>query len=85
MRFLAVGSYELDKAEAVTERTKSWTCPEGIKIILPGHVIIGQTKSITVIDIEDPKILVKINRAWRDIMIFKFYPIMETSEILKIE
>jgi len=85
MRFLIIVSWKPKKAKEITERFKKWTVPEGIKMVLPPHAIMGKNQSVGIVDVDDPVVLAKVDRFWRDISIFEFYPIMETREIIKIK
>jgi len=85
MRFLTILSWKPEKAKEITERFKKWTPPEGLKWILPPHTIMGQNQTISIVESDDPIVLAKIDRFWRDISTFETKPIMASSEIMKIE
>jgi hypothetical protein len=85
MRFLTVFTWKSEKAKEITERFKKWTPPEGLKWILPPHTIMGKNQTVSIVELDDPVVLAKIDRFWRDIGIFETNPIMASSEIMKIE
>ena len=85
MRFLTILSWKPEKAKEITERFKKWTAPEGIKWVLPTHTIMGKNQSVSIVDADDPVVLAKVDRFWRDISTFETYPIMESREIIKIK
>ena len=85
MRFLVWMSWEPDKANEVTERFKKWVTPEGVKGILPTQTVMGRNEAFSIIEIDDPKLLAVYDRRWRDIAVFEMLPIMESSEIVKIQ
>jgi hypothetical protein len=85
MRFLTILTWKPEKAKEVTERFKKWTPPEGLKWILPPHTIMGKNQTVSIVESDDPVVLAKIDRFWRDISTFETLPIMASSEIMKIE
>jgi hypothetical protein len=85
MRFLISMSYEPDKAKEVTERFKKWVTPEGVKTILPTITVMGRNRSVTVWDVDDPKLLAILERRWRDLGVLEILPIMESTQIAKIQ
>jgi hypothetical protein len=85
MRFLMWLSWEPDRAKEMTERFKKWVTPEGVKGILPTHTVMGRNEAFSITEVDDPKLLAIYDRRWRDIAVVEFIPIMETSEIVKIE
>jgi len=85
MRFLVILTWKPEKAKEITERFKQWTPPEGLKWILPPHTIMGKNQTVDVVECDDPIVLAKVDRFWRDISTFEMYPIMASSEIIKIK
>jgi hypothetical protein len=85
MRYLSILSWKPENAKEITERFKQWKRPEGITYLLPPHTVIGQNKSISVAEIDDPMAMAKIDRYWRDISVFEVYPIMESADIIKVK
>jgi hypothetical protein len=78
MRFLSLLSWEPDKAKEITERFLKWVPPEGLKWILPPHTVMGQNQTVSIVEIDDPKVLAKVDRYWRDIAVFESSPIMDS-------
>jgi len=84
LRFLSILSWEPEKAHEVTERFKKWKVPEGLKWILPPHTLMGRNQSASIVETDDPKVLAKVDRYWRDIAEFESFPIMDSREIAKV-
>jgi hypothetical protein len=78
-------SWKPENAKEITERYKEWTPPEGITYILPPHTMMGRNQSVTVSEVDDPMVLAKIDRAWRDIVTMESCPVMESAEIMKVK
>jgi len=85
MRFLTILKWKPEKAKEITERFKKWTPPEGLKWILPPHTIMGKNQTVSVVEVDDPVVLAKVDRFWRDICTFETNLIMDSREIMKIE
>ena len=85
MRFLTILKWKPEKAKEITERFKKWTPPEGLKWILPPHTIMGKNQTVNVVEVDDPVVLAKVDRFWRDICTFDTNLIMDSREIMKIE
>jgi len=72
-------------AKEITERFTKWKPPEGFTWILPPHTLMGKNQTVSIVESDDPIVLAKVDRYWRDICVFETYPIMETREIIKIK
>ena len=85
MRFFTLLTWKPERAKEVTERFRKWTAPAGLKWILPPHTILGKNQTVSIVETDDPVVLAKVDRAWRDIATFESLPIMDSREIMKIE
>jgi hypothetical protein len=81
MRFLTILTLKTEKAKEATERFKKWTPPEGLKWVLPPHTILGRNQTVSIVEVDDPVVLAKVDRFWRDICTFEIMPIMDSREI----
>ena len=85
MKFLIIFSFPSENVDKVRERFKTWTPPEGMKYIFPPHSIIGTNKSMNIVEAENEEALGKAAINWTDLGSFKIYPIMASSESVKLK
>ncbi len=83
MKFLTIMSWEPDNATKITEAFLKWKPPEGLKFIYGPSTMLGQNKSVSVVEITD-EAWAKVDRYWRELCVMETYPLMDTVELMKI-
>ena len=83
MKFLTIMSWEPDNATKMTEAFLKGKPPEGLKFIYGPSTMLGQNKSVSVVEITD-EAWAKVDTYWRELCVMENYPLMDTVELMKI-
>ena len=84
MKFASIMKWKPEDAAKVTELFLKWEVPEGVKWIAGPYSMLGQNKSLSIMESTD-EAWVKVDRYWRHVCTWETYPIMESAKIAKIK
>ena len=84
MKYVSIMSWKSEDAEKVTEHFKKWKVPEGVKWIAGPYTMLGQNKSMSILECTD-EAWVLMDRYWRTLCTWESYAIMESAKIAEIK
>ena len=84
MKFLSIMKWKPEDAEKITELFKKWKAPEGMKFHHGPCTVLGQNKSVSIIETTD-EAWAKVDRYWRTVCTMESYPLMDAVEIINIK
>ncbi|WP_406661860.1 DUF3303 family protein [Methanolobus sp. ZRKC3] len=83
MLFIDIVTWEPKDNDEVTNLFSNWEYPEGIKVI--GEWIdLSNCRTVVVYDAENAEAYVAATFPWRDICYFDSFPVMESTELMKL-
>jgi hypothetical protein len=83
MQFASIMKWKPEDAEKITEMFLKWKVPEGIKWIAGPYTMLGQNKSLSIMEGDDDA-WIKVDRYWRSVCTWETYPIVESAKIAKM-
>ena len=84
MMFVSIMSWKPEDSEKITELFVKWKRPEGLKFLHGPYTMLGQSKSLSILECTD-EAWAKVDRYWRKTCTWETYPIMDSSDIVKIK
>ena len=84
LKYVGIMSWKPEDAQKVTELFSKWKVPEGMKFLYPPCTALGCNKSISIFE-ATAEGLAKVDRYWRHTCTSEIYPVMESTELVKIK
>ena len=80
---MAILTWEPEKRDELVKRRVEWRFPEGMKVIGEWVDITGG-RDFTLVEVDDPKVILAATFAWDDLAKFECVPVMEAEEVMKL-
>ncbi|MHA2500842.1 MAG: DUF3303 domain-containing protein [Candidatus Hodarchaeales archaeon] len=84
MKFLIVWSWKENVSNEVRDRFMQLGPPQNIDFLYPISSILGRNKAFCIAEVASADDIVKATGNWTDLCIFKYMPIMEVVDAMKL-
>jgi hypothetical protein len=83
MLFMAIFTWEPENMEEVTKTRQAEEIPEGITMVGMWKDL-GRGRVFRLFEAVDPKAILAMSFAWKDLVNIELVPVMETEELMKL-
>lgn len=83
MLYMAILTWEPEKTEEVIKTRQAEEIPEGIKMVGMWKDL-GRGRVFRLFEAVDPKAILAMSFAWKDLLNIEIVPVMETKELMKL-
>ena len=83
MLFMGIFTWEPEKGDEVVKRRATEKIPEGIKMVGEWKDL-GRGRVFRLFEAVDPKAILAMSFAWKDLVNIEIVPVMETEELMKL-